>query len=59
MVTRLISKDQAAIAIATEEYLAIHRICDGHKVPRRVNDEKLTAAQRVALLAQCRKGFRE
>lgn len=51
MVTRLISRDQAAIAIATEEYLEIHRICDEARVPRRVNDETQTAAQRVAYLA--------
>lgn len=52
MVSRLISKDQAAIAIATEEYLEIHRLCDWANVPRKSNDERLTAAQRVKFLAE-------
>lgn len=51
MVKRLVSGDRSAIPIATEEYLEIHRLCDQFKVPRRANDEALTAAQRVSILA--------
>lgn len=43
----LIEGNKAAIAIATEEYLEIHRLCDLAKAPRTANDEKLSASQRV------------
>jgi hypothetical protein len=50
MLGRLVSSDKAAIALATEEYLAIHAYCDTAEIPRTHLGGRLTAAQRVKLL---------
>lgn len=47
IISKLVEGNKAAIALATEEYLEIHRICDEANVPREGHGEKLTAAQRV------------
>jgi hypothetical protein len=51
IVGELVAGNKAAIALATEEYLEIHRICDGTQVVRTRLGERLSAAQRVKELS--------
>ena len=46
-----------AIAFATQEALQVHAVCDRALVPRKVNGEVLSMAQRVTVLERCYVGL--